>query len=137
MSDDADTDRAVVKTFVPTYQKEKWKRHADELDMSQSEFVRTMVQAGRRGFDLESGADAAADRAEGSSDASDPGGNGLETRLLDLLDSGDYLSWDRLVEELAGDFEDRLEETLQRLQNENRVQYSGRRDGYTVTGDGE
>jgi hypothetical protein len=137
MSDDADTDRAVVKTFVPTYQKEEWKRHADDLDMSQSEFVRTMVQAGRRGFDLESGSVESAIRAEGPSDGSDPGGDGLETRLLDLLDSDDHLSWDRLVEELAGDFEDRLEDTLQRLQNENRVQYSGRRDGYTVVGDGE
>ena len=64
-------------------------------------------------------------------------GDGLETRLLDRLDSDEYLSWDRLVEELADNFEDRLEETLQRLQNENRVQYSGRRDGYTVVGDGE
>lgn len=137
MSEDADTDRAVVKTFVPTYQKEEWKRHADELDMSQSEFVRTMVQAGRRGFDLESGTGAAGTVPEGASEGSDPGGGGLETRLLDLLDSDAYLSWDQLVGELAGDFEDRLEDTLQRLQNENRVQYSGRRGGYTVVGDGE
>lgn len=70
-------------------------------------------------------------------DASDPKGGGLETRLLDLLDSEGYFSWDQLVEELAGDFEDRLEETLQQLQNENRVQYSGRQGGYTVVDDGE
>ena len=137
MSDDPDTDRAVVKTFVPTYQKDEWKRHADELDMSQSEFVRTMVQAGRRGFDLEPVPSDEGNSVEGGSDASDPGGDGLETRLLDLLDSEDHLSWDQLVEELAGDFEDRLEETLQRLQNDNRVQYSGRRGGYTVVTDGE
>ena len=75
--------------------------------------------------------------AEGPDEGSNPRGDGLETRLLDRLDSDEYLSWDRLVEELAGNFEDRLEETLQRLQNENRVQYSGRRDGYTVVDDGE
>ncbi|USZ68429.1 DUF5805 domain-containing protein [Halorussus salilacus] len=132
---DADTDRAVVKTFVPTYQKEKWKRDADELDMTQSEFVKTMVQAGRRGFDLDDGP--AASVEEGGSGGSNPRGDGLETRLLDLLRSEGHLSWDRLVEELAGDFEDRLEETLGRLQNENRVQYSGRRGGYTVVDDGE
>jgi hypothetical protein len=137
MSEDPDTDRAVVKTFVPTYQKEEWKRHADELDMSQSEFVRTMVQAGRRGFDLESTTSDETKPAETGSDTADPRGDGLETRLLDLLDSEDHLSWEQLVEELAGDFEDRLEETLQRLQNDNRVQYSGRRGGYTVVGDGE
>ncbi|WP_246045720.1 DUF5805 domain-containing protein [Halorussus ruber] len=75
--------------------------------------------------------------ADGPSEDSNPGGDGLETRLLELLDSEDHLSWDQLVEELAGDFEDRLEDTLQELQNENRVQYSGRRGGYTVVGDGE
>ena len=63
--------------------------------------------------------------------------DGLETRLLDRLDSNEYLSLDRLIEELVGDFEDRPEETLQRLQNENRVRYSGRRDRDTVVGDSE
>lgn len=47
---DADTSRTAVKTYVPAYQKRLWADHADELGMSQSEFVRTMVQAGRRGF---------------------------------------------------------------------------------------
>jgi hypothetical protein len=133
MSTGDGTERTAVKTYVPAYQKSAWEEHAAELDMSQSEFVRTMVQAGRRGFDI----DSPTNPAEGPDDASDPRGDGLETRLLDLLDSEGHLSWDRLVEELAGNFEDRLEETLQRLQNENRVQYSGRRDGYTVVGDGE
>lgn len=133
MSEEKDTERAVVKTFVPTYQKEEWKRHADELDMSQSEFVRAMVQAGRRGFEVGSSVDV----EEGGSTPSNPQGSDLETRLLALLESGEYLPWDQLVEELAGDFEDRLEKTLQRLQNENRVQYSGRGGGYTVVGDGE
>jgi len=137
MSDDADTERAVVKTFVPSYQKEDWKRDAENLDMTQSEFVKTMVQAGRRGFGLESDSGETASPAEGSSGGSNPGGDALETRLLDRLAADEYLSWDQLVEALAGDFEDRLEETLQRLQNENRVQYSGREGGYTVVGDGE
>jgi len=137
MSDDADTDRAVVKTFVPSYQKEKWKRDAEELDMSQSEFVKTMVQAGRRGFDLEPDSRETGSPAEGGSGGSNPRGDALETRLLDRLETDKYLSWDQLVEALAGDFEDRLEEVLQRLQNENRVQYSGREGGYTVVGDGE
>jgi hypothetical protein len=137
MNDDADTERAVVKTSVPSYQKDDWKRDAEELDMTQSEFVRTMVQAGRRGFDLGSDAGGTDSPVGGASDGSNPGGNALETRLLDRLEADEYLSWDQLVEALAGDFEDRLEETLQRLQNENRVQYSGRQGGYTVVGDGE
>jgi len=43
-------DRRSVKTYVPEDQKAIWQDHADDLGMSQSEFVRTMVQAGRRGF---------------------------------------------------------------------------------------
>jgi hypothetical protein len=45
-------DRVPVTTRVPGYQKEAWLDDADELDMSQSEFVRTMVQAGRRELGL-------------------------------------------------------------------------------------
>lgn len=41
-----------VTTRVPAYQKEAWRADAEELGMSQSEFVRTMVQAGRRELGL-------------------------------------------------------------------------------------
>ena len=129
MSDDG-TDRAVVKTYVPKYQKSEWKAHADDLDMSQSEFVRTMVQAGRRGFDLGS--------AEPPEGGVDPRGDGLEDALLDIL-ADEPLSWDELVERLAGDFEDRLDDALGDLQDENRVRYSGRHGGYVLVegSDGE
>lgn len=120
-------ERTAVKTYVPAYQKAEWKRHADALGMSQSEFVRTMVQAGRRGFDLE----------PSEPRASTPsGGAEIEDGVVEILSAHDHLSWDQLAERLAGDFEDRLEEALGRLQDENRVQYSGRRGGYTVVNDG-
>ena len=128
MSEKADTERSTVMTYVPAHQKAEWTAHADELGMSQAEYVRTMVQSGRKGFELDSeGPD-----LEGSSDPSNPGGHGLETRVLDALDSGDPLSWTELVESLSGDFEDRLEDTLESLQAENRIRYSGREGGYTV-----
>ena len=128
MSEKADTERSTVMTYVPAHQKAEWTAHADELGMSQAEYVRTMVQAGRKGFELDSeGPD-----LEGSSDPSNPRGHGLETRVLDALDSGDPLSWTELVESLSGDFEDRLEDTLESLQAENRIRYSGREGGYTV-----
>ena len=62
MDEEADTVRTSVRTYLPEYQKAKWEEHAEELGMSRSEFVRTMVQAGRRGF------------LEGGSPPSDPGG---------------------------------------------------------------
>ena len=128
MSEESDTERTSVKTYVPAYQKEEWKRHAEELGMTQSEFVRAMVQAGRRGFDPEPSEPRASPSASGGAD--------IEDGVVEILSAHDHLSWDELAERLAGDFEDRLEETLQRLQGENRVQYSGRHGGYTVVGNG-
>jgi hypothetical protein len=123
----ADSDRVAVKTYVPRYQKDAWQEQAAEMDMSQSEFVRSMVQAGRRGFDPDP-------EETGSGDAT-PGGEGLEDRVLDVLSTGGPLEWDELVSELIDGFEDELEEALGGLQEENRVQYSGRRGGYAVTDD--
>jgi hypothetical protein len=123
---------------VPEYQKTEWKRHAEELGMSQAEFVRTMVQAGRSGFDLEGlNGTAESNPAEGPPGDVTPGGNGLEDRVLELLESESHLSWEELVAGLTDDIEDRLDETLGELQRDNRIQYSGRHGGYTVVGDGD
>ena len=43
--------RVTINTYVPEYQRDLWKQHAELLDMNLSEFVRAMVQAGRRDFD--------------------------------------------------------------------------------------
>ncbi|UPV99803.1 DUF5805 domain-containing protein [Halorussus gelatinilyticus] len=148
--ENVDTTRKSVKTFVPAYQKDEWKRHADELDMSQSEFVRTMVQAGRRDFEIESVEASSVDTDPESADADDApdstgenaadspdtadstGGDDLDEHVLSVLSTSDHLSWDELLDELTNSIEDRLEETLQRLQRDNCVQYSGRRGGYTL-----
>lgn len=120
----ADDDRAVVKTYVPTAQKSEWREHADDLDMSQSEFLRTMVQAGRRGF-LDS------DEEGGSADAT-PGGDGLEDRVLEALSASEFVSWDKLVAEVSEDFEDRLHEAVQSLQAEGRIAHDPREGGYVL-----
>jgi len=126
-SNDPDTSRAVVQTYVPEYQKAEWRHHADQLDMSQSEFVRTMVQAGRRGF----GGDES-EAAETGSEAADPGGQDLETVILDALSGAAALDWDELLERVTADVERRLEDALESLQADNRVRYSGPEGGYTL-----
>ena len=126
MSESAETSKKSIKTYVPAYQKDEWKRHADELDMSLSEFVRTMVQSGRKGFEPAT--------EEPSSRDATPGGNALETQVLELLSSDTY-SWDELLEAVTDDVESRLDETLGELQASNRIRYSGRHGGYTVVGD--
>ena len=126
----SEDERVAVKTYVPAYQKTRWREHAEQLGMSQSEFLRTMVQAGRRGFDL------AAKPEEDGSDPVNPGGNVLESRIHDLLESEGALDWDGLREELAVDLEDRMDEALSALQDRNQVKYSGRDGGYTLTDEG-
>lgn len=129
-----DTSRTVVKTYVPAYQREEWDEHADDLDMSRSEFVRSMVQAGRRGFgewtesvDQEGPGDqkASLETKEESQERK------LEELVLETLSEAEYLSWEQLLAAVTDDIESRLEETLQSLQDENKVRYSGRNGGYT------
>jgi hypothetical protein len=115
------TEREVVRTYVPAYQRERWREHADELDMNQSEFVKAMVQAGRRGFE--------ATRDEPDSGDETPGVEALEDRVLGVLRE-ERCSWDELVGYLTADIEDQLDTTLQRLQREGRIQHSGRHGGY-------
>lgn len=135
MAEESDVERTSVRTYVPRYQKERWREHADALGMSQSEYVRTMVQSGRRGFELEPESGESIDEQsepEGSFHPSHPGGNGLETRVLSTLSDGEVMSWDQLVEALSGDLEDRLDDALEELQQENRIRYRGRDGGYTL-----
>jgi len=116
-----------VKTYVPAEQKARWQDHADELGMSQSEFVRAMVQAGRRGFSISD----LTKPPEPVSEGLTLGGDGLERQVEAAL-SEDPLSWDGLVEAVVGDVETQLEETLDSLQDRNRVRYNGRKGGYTL-----
>jgi len=120
-------ERHAVKTYVPADQKSMWQDHADELEMSQSEFVRTMVQAGRRGISISE----PKNRAEPVSKDADPRGDGLERQVKAAL-SDDPLSWEELVEAVIGDVETQLEEALDSLQDRNRVRYNGRKGGYTL-----
>jgi hypothetical protein len=124
-----DDERVAVKTYVPAYQRETWRDHADDVGMSLSEFVRTMTQAGRRGF---AGGDGTAGEPDES--RSNPGGDGLEDVILETVGDG-AASWDELVAAATGDVEDRLDETLSRLQDEGVLRYSGRESGY-VRSDG-
>jgi hypothetical protein len=114
----AETDRTVVKTYVPEYQKDTWRSDAEEMGMSQSEFVRAMVQAGRRDIELEP--------AEGGSGGVDPGGQALETCVRQTLEDGPR-TWDQLRDE----FVDRLQATLEAMQSAGELRYDPA-DGYAI-----
>lgn len=122
-----DSERVSMQTYVPSTQRERWREEADELDMSDAEYVRTMVQAGRRSFELH-----AEDTSEGDTSDSTPGVDGLEERVLDVLRDEGVADWDRLLAGVTDDIEERLETALDDLQTADRIKYSGRQGGYTV-----
>jgi len=130
MGSEPDTERTVVQVYVPGYQRDRWDEHADELGMNRSEFVKAMVQAGRRGF----GADT--EGSEATSEA-DSGTTALHERVTAALETRGPLSWEELLAEVSDDIEARLEATLQALQDERRVRYSGRAGGYVLENEDE
>ena len=130
---EVDTSQARVQTYVPAYQKDEWQSHADELDMSLSEFVRSMVQAGRRGFTGGSAGQSTASDVEspgGADSDADPQGSRLEDRILSTLADGESYDWDELVGAVTDDLEAQLDEVLQELQARDEIRYSGRDGGY-------
>jgi len=128
---DESTSQAPVKTYVPSYQREEWDDHADDLGMSRSEFVRTMVQAGRRGFE---GTDPPTEEFVGHdvdpTDESTP--EDMKSLVRETLAVDEYHSWEELLAAATEDVEQRLEETLQELQSAGEIRHSPRNGGYTL-----
>ena len=140
-----DTDRTTVTTYVPAYQKSRWKTHANELEMSLSEFVRSMVQAGRRGFgkqpENDSGEKTPQETSsnpstveEGSSDGTTPRVD-LREIILDTIETHGPLTWDELIDIVTDEFEDDIESELAELESNDRIERSIRTNEISLTGD--
>lgn len=132
----ADDERVAVQTYVNSTQRDQWQREAERKDMSQAEYVRTMVQAGRRSFDLDTGSAATDSKTREPQDATTtPGVDGVKDRVLEVLQETEFADWDALLSGVTDGIEERLEGTLEDLQSEDRIRYSGRHGGYTVIDD--
>ena len=130
-------DRVSVQTYVPAAQRQVWRDEADEMDMSHAEYVRAMVQAGRRSFDLGDGeSTGAGTEEEASSPDANTGDSKLKDRVLGVLEAEKVADWDDIRTAVTDDIDDRLEKALSELQGEDAIRYSGRRDGYVVVEDG-
>jgi hypothetical protein len=132
MSDE--TERVAVQTYVPAYQKELWADDASRMEVSQSEFVRMMVQAGRSEFELPS----LGEVKERSPNANQPsatksGDDAFRERVLKTLSPDEPQEWDELVDSLTEELEAELDRTLEELQQDNVVRYSGRQGGYVIS----
>lgn len=124
-----------VTLRVPRHQREEWQEHAADLEMDQSEFLVSMVQAGRREFEAEEPPARRRNRLEGGFEATTPGVDGLERRVIEVIREQGEARWEDLVEELVVDFEDAVVETLKGLENQGRIE-SDPRTGYSLS-DGE
>lgn len=127
--------RVSVQTYVPADQRERWRREAEAMDMSQAEYVRSMVQAGRRGFELSSEDGEERNPDEPGFEDETARVEGLKDRVLDVLRTTEFAGWDTLLAGVTDDIEERLEGALEELQAEDRIRYSGRHGGYTVIED--
>lgn len=135
--EERDTERVAVRTYVPAYQRDEWEREADQLEMSRAEYVRTMVQAGRREFSIDEPSSKTKNAVEARSAGFEPGSDALRSRVLDVLEREGLCDWDDLVGGVTKDLEEQVEDVIDALQRENQIRYDGRRGGYTVIDDGE
>jgi len=134
---ESNTDRASVMTYVSPAQKQEWVTHAETLNMSQSEFVRTMVQAGRRDFTVPDRSSITTETASRNTDSTNTQTDSLRARVIDALTADTYHEWDELLAIVSENIEQRLDQTLAELQEASIITYSGRHGGYTLREDAD
>lgn len=118
MQDSKATNKKVVKTQIPAYQKQDWKDHAQELDMTLSEYLRCMVQRGRTAY--------AMDNLEDASKDTNPRGNNAKDRLLDILQVDTPVRFEQIIESYATNIEIEVEDALIELADEERIHQTPR-----------
>lgn len=121
-SESDDTATSTLYVSVPSWQKAEWEGHASELDMSLSEFARSMIQAGRNGYTTPT-----PDTPTTPSTRED-----LKEQVLDILSTNGPLEWDAIVDIVTGELEDELEAALEEIQKTDNVIHSSRKGGYVV-----
>lgn len=112
--------RKRVRTSAPSEQIDQWEEEADEMNVTRAEYMRLMIQAGRRQFPI---CDTENTESEGIN---------VENRVLDALEKHGELTWDDLVDEAVGDVEDKVESTIEELDDQGKVSISLRDNTVTL-----
>lgn len=133
--DSAASARVRVGTYVPAWQRDAWAAHAEAMGMTQSEFVRTMVQAGRQAPDIGLESEhTPSNPVQRPSDSLEGGGEALAARVEQLIEREEVVDYAGLLDAFTAGFEDRLTEAISELQSANRIEHDGRAGGYVVDG---
>lgn len=97
------------------------------MEMSQAEFVRTMVQAGRNQGNLQPiEQKEQASRQEGEHSSS------IKDQVCNAISTQGPLEWQELIDVLTEDVETKLDRALEKLQADNKILYDGREGGYKL-----
>lgn len=91
------------------------------MNVTRAEYMRTMIQAGRRNFGL----------AE-PQDTAESDGIDVEERVIEALEQHGELSWDELLEIAVGDVEEEVESTINTLEENDQVQVSLRNNSVSL-----
>ncbi|WP_252698861.1 DUF5805 domain-containing protein [Natronosalvus vescus] len=109
---------------VPEHQLAIYDDEAEEMGFSsRAEYIRSMINAGRREFGLNP-------QGETPEDASLRGS--LDERILAILEEAEGLAQDEVVDAVTADVEDQVTEVLNDLNDEGRIDYDVRRSGFVV-----
>lgn len=103
-----------ISLYIPEHQLEIWSEHADELGMNRSEFIRAMVQAGRRDFTVSPG----------------PSEDAVRDDILQLLEEHGELDHSEIVQHLVDEIEADVGDAIVELQRQNDIRYA--RDGFVA-----
>lgn len=109
-----------VQVTVPDHQLEEWDELAEKNDMSRSMFVRSCVEAGRKQLAL-------LDPTE-QEDSKDT----VESKIIESLQQEDVLDAEELVERVFEPVQTEVYDTIEELDDSNRITYSARDGGYTL-----
>jgi hypothetical protein len=104
--------RKRIRTSAPEEQIDQWEEEADEMGVTRAEYMRLMIQAGRRQFPI-------CDTETTESD-----GVNVEARVLNALEEHGELTWEELTETAIGDVEDKVEDTIEELDDDGKVSIS-------------
>jgi hypothetical protein len=112
----------VLELSVPQNLLRAWEHQAEQAKLSVSEYVVRMTEAGRMSVQMQP--------AGGDESGAAMSVEQLTDEIVDELRHENAVAWEQLVDAISRNLEERMEEALGRLQEDDVVRYSGLEGGY-------
>ena len=113
-----------LNVAVPPHQRNVYDEEAEQMGFaSRAAYVRSMVNAGRRDFGL---------NPQGTGGEDTTLEDFIEQRIVAIIADADGASRDAVVEEITGDIEETVTDSLARLDDAGRIDYDIQQDGLVI-----